>query len=246
MTNAISLSNLFFSYEETPILKQDFLEIKHGSFMGIIGPNGGGKTTFLKLLMGFLKPLKGNIEIFGLSPEKARTQIGYVPQVHKCDREFPITVRELVLLGALTKKSLFGSYPKQIRDKADFLMDELGLIEHAKKMFGSLSGGLAQRALLARALLSSPKLLLLDEPTANVDPASTKAIIDKLSSFKGKSTTLIVTHDFQTVAEDVDQVLCIQGTMTPYKPEELCNHVSLGLYHNNPTKVTSPYAPSLS
>lgn len=241
MSSVISLTHLLFSYEQTPILEQDFMEIKQGSFIGIIGPNGGGKTTFLKLLMGFLKPKRGNIEIFGLSPEKARTQIGYVPQIHKCDREFPITVKELVLLGALTNKSLFGSYPKQIKDKADFLMEELGLLEHAKKMFGSLSGGLAQRALLARALLSDPKLLLLDEPTANVDPSSTRAIIKNLSSFKGEKTVLIVTHDFKTIAEDVDQVLCIQGKITPYKPEQICDHFSLGVYHSNSEKTTSPY-----
>ena len=220
--NKIALSNLFFAYEDAPILNQDFLEIEKGSFTGIIGPNGGGKTTFLKLLMGFLKPSKGTLEIFGQSPEKARTKIGYVPQVHKCDREFPITVQELVGLGA---------YPKKLKAKADYIIEEMGLTPHAKKMFGSLSGGLAQRALLARALISDPELLLLDEPTANVDPESTKAIIEKLSSFRGKKTILIVTHDFKTIKEDVDQVLCIQGKIIRYNPDQICDHFSLGVFH---------------
>jgi len=227
----IRISHLLFGYDNDPILDQEFLEIPKGSFTGIIGPNGGGKTTFLKLLMGFLKPQRGNIDIFGLKPNKARTKIGYVPQAHKCDREFPITVRELILLGG---------YPQKLTAQADSLMKELGLFSHAKKMFGSLSGGLAQRALLGRALLSNPEILLLDEPTANVDPESTQAIIDKLSSFRGKKTILIVTHDFKTIKEEVDQVLCFQGKITPFKPEEICEHFSFGIFPRKEEYVPSP------
>lgn len=240
MTNcAISVSDLEFAYEKTPILSQKSLKIERGSFLGIIGPNGGGKTTFLKLLMGFLKPAKGKIEILGISPEKARTQIGYVPQVHKCDREFPITVEELVLLGGISSNSRFGAYPKQIKEKAMVLMERLGLTDHAKKTFGSLSGGLAQRALLARALISDPKLLLLDEPTANVDPESTKTIIETLSCLKQTKTILLVTHDFKTIAEDVDQVLCIQGTIRCQDADQICNHFSVGVFHSPVREATS-------
>lgn len=228
---AISLSHLSFSYEDLPILEQDTLEIAKGSFIGIIGPNGGGKTTLLKLLMGFIHPSKGKIRIFGKSPEQARTKIGYVPQVHKCDREFPITVHELILLGALSTSSLFGTYSKEVKQNALELIDELGLSPHIKKSFGSLSGGLAQRALLARALLSDPDLLLLDEPTANVDPASTSLIMNKLQALKGEKTILIVTHDLRTIAERVDQILCIQGQITTYHPKEICEHFAFGLYH---------------
>lgn len=225
---AVTLSNLSFSFGDQPILKKESLQIQKGSFIGIIGPNGGGKTTLLKLLMGFLEPTSGSINIFGMSPEKARTKIGYVPQVHKCDREFPITVQELVLLGALTNER---SYSKEIKAKALLLMEELGLLPHMKKSFGALSGGLAQRALLARALLSDPKLLLLDEPTANVDPATTQLIIEKLESLKSKMTILIVTHDLRTIVEKVDKILCVQGQITCYHPEEICEHFAFGLYH---------------
>lgn len=227
----ISLFHLGFSYDDVPILKQETLGIAQGSFVGIIGPNGGGKTTLLKLLMGFLQPTKGQVRVFGQSPEKARRKIGYVPQVHKCDREFPITVQELVLLGALSNTSLFGRYSKETKEKANQLMEELGLSSHMKKTFGSLSGGLAQRALLARALLSDPGLLLLDEPTANVDPASTTLIIEKLESLKTQKTILIVTHDLRTIAEKVDRILCVQGQITSYRPEEICEHFAFGLYH---------------
>jgi len=234
----ITLSNLSFGYDDLPVLEQNSLSIQEGSLIGIIGPNGGGKTTFLKLLMGFLQPDQGIIKIFGKTPEQARTKIGYVPQYHKCDREFPITVLELVLLGALCKTSLFGVYPKKVKQQAFFLIEMLGLSEHIKKSFGSLSGGLAQRALFARALLSDPDLLLLDEPTANLDPASTNLILDTLETLKRKKTILIATHDWQTIAERVDQVLCIQRSITPYRPDEICRHVSLGLYHT-PTQTST-------
>lgn len=240
---AIHLSSLSFAYEHLTVLEQNELEIAQGSFIGIIGPNGGGKTTLLKLLMGFIRPTRGQIRIFGLPPIQARTQIGYVPQFHKCDREFPITVQELVLLGALSKTSMLGSYPKEIKQKAFALMEELGLWEHRNKSFGSLSGGLAQRALLARALLSDPDLLLLDEPTANVDPSSTALIMQKLQELKGEKTILLVTHDLRTIVERVDLVLCIQGQISTYLPKEVCEHFAFGLYHTPLLAAENP--PSL-
>lgn len=236
---AISLIDLSFSYENQPILEQIHLDIPHGSFVGIIGPNGGGKTTLLKLLMGFLRPTRGHIRLFGSSVANSRMKIGYVPQLHKSDREFPITVIELILLGALREASFFGIYPKQIKDKAFDLIDELGLKSHAHKPFGSLSGGLAQRALLARALISDPDLLLLDEPTANIDAPSIAAIMHRLELLKQKKTILLVTHDLRTIAERVDRVLCIQKQITVYRPEEICEHFAFGLYHSpliTPTK----------
>lgn len=234
----IELSHLQFAYDSQLVLKQDSLQIEQGTFVGIIGPNGGGKTTLLKLLMGFLQPTKGRVRIFGQTPEKMRTLIGYVPQVHKCDREFPITVQELVMLGALSNHSL--RYSKEAIEKAVELIEELGLKPHMKKAFGSLSGGLAQRALLARALLCDPQLLLLDEPTANVDPISTALIIEKLESLKHQKTILIVTHDLRTIAEKVDQILCVQGEITRYQPNEICEHFAFGLYHT-PLLGKSPY-----
>ena len=228
---AAFLSRLSFAYDHLPIFEDTSLEITSGSFVGIIGPNGGGKTTLLKLLMGFIRPSKGLIHVFGSPPVNARTKIGYVPQFHRCDREFPITVLELVLLGALSKTNIFGVYPKDIKEKALQLIDELGLSSHIKHSFGALSGGLAQRALLARALLSDPELLLLDEPTANVDPTSTTLIMERLEKLKGEKTILLVTHDLQTIVERVDRVLCVQGQITSYLPEEVCKHFAFGLYH---------------
>lgn len=226
--HSIVISNLSFSYEKASLLEKVNLEIASGEFLGIMGPNGGGKTTLLKLLMGFLTPQKGKIRIFGLPPDQARLKIGYVPQVHHTDRDFPITVFELILLGALSKKIFPSSSSKK---KAEILMDELGLTPYKEHPFSSLSGGLAQRALLARALLSDPELLLLDEPLANIDAHSSKAIMERLEAFKGKKTILIVTHDLRTIVERVDRILCVQTKVASLLPREVCEHFALGLYH---------------
>ena len=157
--------------------------------------------------------------------------MAYVPQAHRFDREFPITVTELVLLGALSKLPNVGKIPKEIGDQADGLIERLGLKPHRDKAFGTLSGGLAQRALLARALLSKPDLLLLDEPTANIDPPSAALIFEILEEMKGKKTILLVTHDLKTAIERVDRVVCVERTISSFLPKEMCEHFAMGLYH---------------
>lgn len=224
----ISVSNVSFYYGKDPVIEQANVSIYSGEFIGIMGPNGGGKTTFLKLLMGFLQPQKGNLLIFGQTPENARLKIGYVPQVHRVDRDFPISVSDLVLLGALTHQF---SYPKDIQKKLDILLEEFGLSSYKKEAFSSLSGGMAQRALIARSLLGNPDLLLLDEPTANTDAKSSSFILDKLAKLKGKTTTLLVTHDLRTIVEKVDRILCIETQISSLLPQEICEHFALGLYH---------------
>jgi len=228
MTFAIAAYQLGFSYQKTPVLHGAEFEIAQGEYIGIIGPNGGGKTTLLKLIMGFLSPQNGRLRVFGENPVSVRQRIGYVPQVNQTDRDFPITVFELVTLGAVSRNLRLCPRAKE---KALHLLDELGLDPHKSKAFSSLSGGLAQKALLARALLSDPDLLLLDEPTANIDPASRIAILKKLEGLKGKKTILLVTHDLKTVIEDVDRILCVQTQTTSYRPREVCEHFALGLYH---------------
>lgn len=228
---AVEVFNLLFSYDTLPVLQRVNLQIAKGEYIGIMGPNGGGKTTLLKLLMGFLTPTKGKVTIFDRHPAEVRTRIGYVPQVHRTDRDFPITLFELVLQGALSKMSLFGTFPIFVKEKAEDLIERLGLAPHKHKAFGSLSGGLAQRALLARALLSDPDLLLLDEPAANIDAPSAAVIFELLESLKGKKTLLLVTHDLRTIIEKVDRVLCVQGEVNAYLPKEVCEHFAIGLYH---------------
>ena len=228
---AIEIENLFFAYEGATVLQSVNLLISQGEFIGIIGPNGGGKTTLLKLFMGFLAPNRGKISIFGRLPSEARLKIGYVPQIHRTDRDFPISLYELILLGSLSKASRWRGYPSVVKNNALKFIDQLGLTPYKNKSFGSLSGGLAQRALLARALLSDPEILLLDEPTANIDPASSLIIFEMLKQLRKTKTIVIVTHDLKTIVERVDRILCVQGQVTSFLPQEVCEHFALGLYH---------------
>lgn len=227
----IEVSGVSFGFEGRPVLKQVSLRVEKGEFVGIIGPNGGGKTTLLKLLMGLLPSQQGTISIDGKTPVRARQLIGYVPQAHRTDRDFPITLLELVLLGAVSKTSWLGIYPREVKERALHLIEQLGLMAHRDQSFGALSGGLAQRALLARALLSDPAILLLDEPTANIDTPSMQIFFRLLQQMKGAKTILMVTHDLNTIVERVDRVLCVQGQVNSYLPKEVCEHFALGLYH---------------
>ena len=223
MDEAIGWKDVAFSYDGEPVLRPSSFSIQKHTMTGIMGPNGGGKTTLLKLLMGFLDPSAGQIQIFNRSPAGCYPRISYVPQFLKADREFPISVEELVLLGCLAKP--------EHRKNLDHWLDKLGLTAHRKKRFGALSGGLAQRSLIARALISEPDLLLLDEPTAKIDPPSSAAILHLLESLKKTKTILLVTHDIKTIVEKVDRILCVQGVVQSYLPGEVCEHFAMGLYH---------------
>ncbi len=230
---SLSIKGLSFSYNDTPILEDVNLTVSKGEFVVIFGPNGGGKTTLFKLLMGFVKPHSGEISIFKKPPELMRRQIGYVPQKVPFDALFPITTLDVVLQGALSHTTWWGHLPRIWKERARTLLRQMGLSAHEKKRFGELSGGLTQRALLARALLSQPSLLLLDEPTANVDPQAELDILDLLLKLKGKTTILLITHNLQSVTPLADRLICIHRTATPYLPDEVCNHFSAGLYPEN-------------
>jgi zinc transport system ATP-binding protein len=227
---AIKSNNLFFQYEETPILENVSFVIKQGEFVGIFGPNGGGKTTLLKLLLGFLKPQKGSVEILGESPKVAREKMGYVPQISHLDRQFPITVLEVVMMGCL-EKSPWHSYTKDAKEKARAALKEVDMLDFQNHSFGTLSGGQAQRVLIARALVSKPTILLLDEPTASVDASAEESIYKLLESLKGTMTIIMVTHDRQVMMQKVDRFICVHKEVTSYSQAQVCDHFAQGLYH---------------
>lgn len=231
MPPIVELENVSFSYGDTPVLSHVNLSIDSHDFVGIIGPNGGGKTTLLKLLMGFLKPTSGQIKIFGNTPQTAKQQIAYVPQTQKFDREFPISVFELVLSGRLSKLPWYGKFSIKDKEIANEALEQVHLTNFQNRPIGTLSGGQAQRALIARALASNPQLLLLDEPTANVDPQAEADIYEILHHLKNKMTILMVTHNLNTAIEQVQKVMLVQNTVIMLKPEEVCQHFAMGLYH---------------
>lgn len=231
MEPAVSVKNLSFAYQDRPVLTNVCFDIQPGQFIGMIGPNGGGKTTLLKLILGFLKASAGKIHVFGRLPIAARHEMAYVPQSLRFDKQFPITVLELVLEGRLSHLSWYGRFSKQDKQLA---LEALGLVglEHLQhRPFGSLSGGQAQRVLIARALASEPRLLLLDEPTANVDTQAEAEIYTLLKRLQGQMTILMVTHHLQAVIELVEKVICVQNTAFMLDPQEVCEHYALGLYH---------------
>lgn len=227
----LTIQHLEFSYGLTPALQGVNIEMSAGEFIGVFGPNGGGKTTLLKLILGFLQPQKGTLLLFGEPPEKTRHLIGYVPQSARFDRDFPITVLDVVMMGALQELNWLGRYPAGTRGKALEALARVGLEKKTKSSFGTLSGGETQRALIARAILNSPRLLILDEPTANIDPAGESSIHDLLVDLNQTMGILMVTHDLQTILDKVGRLLCVQNKVTSLKTAEICEHFALGLYH---------------
>jgi zinc transport system ATP-binding protein len=231
MTYAVQCKDIDFSYGQTSILRKLNLDIKEGSFAGIVGPNGGGKTTLLRLLMGFLSPSAGTLSLFNQSPEKAKKDIAYVPQSMQYDQQFPISVLEVVLAGRLSHLAWHGHFTRKDRLLAMEALERVGISSLAKQAFGTLSGGQAQRVLIARALISNPRLLLLDEPTASVDSKTEEEIYQLLKDLKGSMTILMVTHDLRAATSFVDQVICVQGEAFVLDPAKVCEHFAIGLYH---------------
>lgn len=229
--SAITVKGLCFDYPDTPILHEVNFTVEPGEFIGIIGPNGGGKSTLLKLLLGFLKPLNGEIRLFGKTPREEYPHIGYVPQSLGIDKQFPITVKEVVLSGALSELNVWGRYPQEREEKAMKCLAEMGMAPLADMPVGTLSGGQLQRAFIARALATDPKILLLDEPTASIDPKGEKDIFSLLKKLKPEMTILMVTHDLNAAIQEVDRLLLVQGTVTPLSLKEVCEHFAMGLYH---------------
>lgn len=228
---AVSFTDVSFAYGSNVIFKNVSFAIQSVESVGVIGPNGGGKTTLLKLIMGFLKPQSGSITLFGLSPAQAIGKIGYVPQVANFDRQFPISVYELVLSGRLSQLPWYGSYRRQTCEEAEEVLAKVGLLEFKDRALGTLSGGQAQRALIARALIAKPELLLLDEPTASVDPQAEAYIYGLLKELQEKIAIVMVTHDLNAAIEQVQRVLCVQNNVISLRPEEVCEHFAVGLYH---------------
>jgi zinc transport system ATP-binding protein len=231
MSRAVEFEDVSFTYEETPVLSHVAFSVEKGEYIGLIGPNGGGKTTLLQLLMGFLTPTEGIIRVFDQTPLQSRQKIAYVPQAMRFDREFPISVLEVVLSGRLSHLTWYGKYPKADLEAAEEALRLVNMLEFAHRAIGKLSGGQIQRALIARAIVSHPELLLLDEPTANVDAKVAADIYRILKELGKKMTVMMVTHDLQTVINEVDRILCVQNSVVSLTPGQVCGHFAMGLYH---------------
>jgi zinc transport system ATP-binding protein len=229
--NEIILKNISFAYKQRNILENVDLVIEKGEFASIVGPNGGGKTTLLKLILGLIKPNKGQIRIFGKSPDKVRPQMGYMPQYAHLDMDFPATVMDVVLMGRLKKTTLWFS--KKDKVKALNAIDKIGMTTFINTEFNELSGGQKQRILIARALCSNPDILLLDEPTANVDHQTEENLFSILQKLNLKMTILLVSHDLGFVSKYVKSVICVNRQVVIH-PTTLINGAMIkDIYHGD-------------
>jgi len=204
---AVELKDVSVKYGNLDALKNISLQVAEGSFLGVIGPNGGGKTTLLKVILGLIEPTTGDIKIFGHPLDQAVDKIGYVPQISNFDRNFPISVLDVVLMARLGGRvRFFHQYKKEDIEKAEAVLEQLNLLQLKDRQIGKLSGGQLQRVLIARGLTVEPEILLLDEPTANVDASSTSQIYQLLKELNKEKTIIVVTHDMAAVSSYFDSL----------------------------------------
>lgn len=205
----VNVKNVYFSYNNgTYALENINLNVKEKDFLMVVGSNGGGKTTLVKLLLGILKPSNGEIKIFGQSPADVLDRIGYVPQKTNNKNEVPLSVLECTLLGLQSRFFKFG-YSKSETKKAEDVLDQLEMLEFKDKKMTELSGGQVQRVYLARALISNPELLILDEPTSNIDPYGSFCFFSLLENINVEKTIIMVTHNLNLLATKINSVACV-------------------------------------
>ncbi len=210
----IDINNVTFAYEKQLILENITLRVEKKDFLAVIGPNGGGKSTLLKLILGINPLQKGNIKVLETKPEKNLSKIGYVPQNTNINTDFPIKVIEVVMMGHVGhKRPLFG-YKKEEIACAMGALEQVGMADFAQKKIGSLSGGQRQRVMIARALCAHPQILILDEPTASIDVSGQKQIYDLLKQLNEYITILVVSHDISVILEYANKVAHINRTLT--------------------------------
>lgn len=206
----IEITNMSFSYGSGLVLDSANLQLEQGDFCGMIGPNGGGKTTLIRLCLGVIEPVEGTVRLLGGDPKKTRQRAGYIPQEVSTNMSFPISVIEVVLMGLAHKRGLFKRFTRQDRDMAYAILHEFNLHELANRQIGELSGGQRQKVLLARALVAQPEILFLDEPTASIDASGQNEIYDYLKKINDHGTTILVTtHNVGAISTYIKSIACV-------------------------------------
>lgn len=217
----VKLEDVWVYYDSVPALEGINLSIHQDDFLGIIGPNGGGKTTLLKIILGLVKPSQGRVRILGGTPETGRKFVGYVPQYSLFDRDFPISVWDVVLMGRLGQAGLFKRYSKEDRKAAVDALQRVEMLEFKDRQIGKLSGGQQQRVLFARALVTKPELLLLDEPMASVDTPMQTGFYELMERLKHEMAIVLVSHDISAVSIYVDKIACLNRQLFYHSSKEI-------------------------
>ncbi len=228
---SINIKDLSVYYDKTCAVDNVSFNVGDKEYLGIVGPNGSGKSTLLKAILGLVPINKGSIKIYGKDVGIGRSLIGYVPQFSEVDKKFPITVGEVVLSGTLKKGvTLFHRYAQTDKDFVDELLDKVGLKELSQRQISELSGGEFQKMLIARALATKPRILLLDEPTASVDASSRSNIYELLAELNKNMTIILVTHDTMAISSQVHSLACMNQSLIYHGKPELSEGTINKLY----------------
>ncbi len=223
------ISNVSAGYDGTDVIRNVNLDIFTDDFIGIIGPNGGGKTTLVKVILGLIKPYKGKVE-FLLENSGSRSPIGYLPQINNIDKKFPISVYDVILSGFMSTDKYIGKQSNTEKTRVDEILNDMGIYKLKHKSIGELSGGQLQRVFLSRAIISSPKLLILDEPNTFVDNKFEGELYEKLSQLNKSMAILIVSHDIGMISTYIKTIACVNGEVH-YHKSNIINEEQLQAYN---------------
>jgi zinc transport system ATP-binding protein len=221
MSKILELKSVYAGYKDEIILNDVSFEIFDDDFIGIIGPNGGGKTTLLKVILGLIKPIKGTIEYFGDSNTDRNNKIGFLPQINQIDKKFPVSVYDVVLSGLIYNTGFYYHHPKAERIKARETLERLGICDLRKLPISDLSGGQMQKVLLARAIVSSPRLLILDEPNTFVDNKFEGELYEILVQLNKDMGIIIVSHDIGTISTYIKTIACVNRGLHYHKSNKI-------------------------
>jgi len=227
----IEVADLWFSFNGYPVLKEVNLTVPPGDFLVLIGPNGGGKTTLLKLMLGLLEPERGVVRLFGQRPEKVAQRIGYVPQNVQINKTFPISVRDVVLMGRLRTGRLWSRYTRADRIAAQDALEKMRVWEYRDRRIGELSGGQLQRVFIARALVSAPEALFLDEAMASIDAQSRREFYETMKELNRSVTIVVVSHDLMILSSQVKSVACVNQQLHYHDSGEVTEEMLDAAYH---------------
>lgn len=232
------------------VVLEDVTFSLHGNdFFGIIGPNGGGKTTLIRVMLGLLRPTAGRVLLFGGDPESSSRSVGYVPQYFGFDADFPISVEETVLSGRIGRRGLFRRYSRDDRRIAREAMERVGVQPLADRKMGSLSGGEKQRVFIARALVNDPGLLVLDEPTASVDTIAATDLYELLGELNERIPIILISHDIGVISSHVKTIACLQRRLFVHDSNQISEEAlekTFGcpvdlIAHGHPHRVFPPH-----
>jgi zinc transport system ATP-binding protein len=219
--DVVKLEDVSVSYDGTLALEGINLSVEHGDFLGVIGPNGGGKSTLLKVIIGLVEPIRGKVLVEGQPPRRGHQIIGYVPQLRNFDWAFPINVQDVVRMGRYRKRGLFRRYGQADREATERVLESVEILALKDRQIGSLSGGQQQRVFVARALVGEPELLLLDEAMSGVDANTRTEFYELLKELNKRVTIVMASHDISAVAAYAGKIACLNRKLYYHGSKEI-------------------------